>query len=112
MATASILPVQNNISQAGTYLDESTRQVNEGYARTDAGTSQRRLTEGFQRQLPQLQSRIGAAGQFYSSARKDAEGQVSKNYLESSFDIQNALQRQLDDFTRQRLYASVGLIPV
>jgi hypothetical protein len=112
MPAASIIPTGQNISQANTYLDEASRQVQEGYTRTDAGTAQRRLTTGFERMLPQLQSSAAAGGQFYSSNRKRDEQYAASDFLEGSFDIQQQMQRRLDDFTRQRLYASVGLIGV
>lgn len=112
MPQASIIPTGQNISQSNTYLDEASRQTQESYARTDAGTAQRRLTQQYDRILPQLQGRAAAGGQFFSSNRKRDEQYAATDFLESGFDIQQQLQRRLDDFTRQRMYASIGLIGV
>lgn len=92
-------------------LENTRAQLGSDLAKIDTGEAQRRLTRNFsERALPQLQSSIGARGQFYSGARQRAEKQASENFLDSSYDVQSALQRQLDDFTRNRMYAAFGVL--
>lgn len=82
-----------------------------GYATIDAKEQQRRLTRNFtQYEMPQLKSTIASTGQWYSSARQDAEKRSNEGFIEGSYDIQSALQRQTDDFTRQRMYAALGIV--
>lgn len=110
MANTGVLQTDlGGYNAASGLLAEAARVQSEGHARTDAGERQRRLTDNFQtRLMPQLRSADAAAGQFYSTARRKDEVNAGKDYLGSSFEIQSALQRQLDDFTRQRWYATVG----
>lgn len=62
------------------------------------------------RTVPQLQSSIGASGQWYSGARQKAETNTYEDFVKGTHDVASAAQRQLDDLTRQRMYATVGLI--
>lgn len=62
------------------------------------------------RTMPQLQSSIGATGQWYSGARQGAEKNSYEDFVKGNHDVASAAQRQLDDLTRQRMYATVGLI--
>jgi hypothetical protein len=90
---------------------EGERTVAEQRARLDAGTNQQRLTDQYSGQImPQLKGQLGATGQFFGTAGEGAMQNATTNFNNSSFDIQQALQRQLDDFTRQRTYASLGLL--
>jgi hypothetical protein len=90
---------------------ESERKVQEQRARLNAGTDLQRLQQQFTGQImPQLKGQLGATGQFYGSAGKGAMQNATTNFTNSAFDINQALQRQLDDFTRQRTYASLGLL--
>jgi hypothetical protein len=80
-------------------------------ARTDAGVNQGYLTSTYtNRSLPQLQSGIAAGGNWYSGARQKAEKNSYEDFLKGSYDIESGLQRQLDNMTRERMMASVGLI--
>lgn len=90
---------------------EADIKVGADRARQDAALQQGRLTRNFNtRLLPQLQSGIASQGQFYSSARRGEEQNAYEGYYNAAGDINQAMQRQLDDFDRRRLYASIGLI--
>lgn len=97
-------------ANASTYMAEAERTIDEGRTRIDAGLSQSRLDQQFQEFMPQFKAGVASQGQHYSTARQTAEKGHAQDYLNTTFDIQNALQRRLDDFTRQRMYASVGLV--
>jgi DNA-binding helix-hairpin-helix protein with protein kinase domain len=85
--------------------------VAEQRARADAGQNLSRMTDTFQNQtMPQLQGALGAAGQYRGTAATGARDNAATNFLNQSGDVNSALQRKLDDFTRQRTYASVGLL--
>lgn len=61
-------------------------------------------------QLPQLQSSIATGGGFYGSGRQNAESKSYGDLVNSQVDMKSALDRQLDDLDRQRVYASLGLV--
>lgn len=78
---------------------------------TDRNAQQTFLTQDFTHyQMPQLRSSIAANGQFYGTARNKDEGQMYNNFLHQGYDIQSAANRQLDDLTRQRMFAALGLV--
>lgn len=89
----------------GASLEQQGQQV-----RTDRAVNQGFLTSQFQYTAPQLASSIAANGQYFGTARQGAEKNNLQQYLHSSYDIQSAAQRQLDDLTRQRMYAALGLV--
>ena len=60
--------------------------------------------------LPQLQSGIAAAGQYYSSANVAAQGNAGRHMHDQINDITTGAAQQLNDLTRQQTYASLGLI--
>lgn len=60
--------------------------------------------------LPQLQSGIATSGGYYSSARQGEEKHSYTNLLNSQTDMKSALDRQLDELDRQRVYAALGLV--
>lgn len=97
---------------AGGQFDQlaASQSMDIGRINTDRSIQQQFLTSQYQRQMPQLQSQIAANGQYYSSARQRDEGQAAENFLHGSYDIQSAAQRQLDDLTRQRMMAALGLV--
>lgn len=97
---------------SGAAADILAASIAQGTQRTntDRATQQGFLTQQFKYQAPQLASSIAAAGQYYGTARKGAEQNNYQQYLHSSYDIQSAAQRQLDDLTRQRMYAALGLV--
>jgi len=85
--------------------------VSEGQARADTGQTMGRMTDTFQNTtMPQLKGALGAAGQYRGTAGDKAKEDAANSFLNQSNDVNSALQRKLDDFTRQRTYASVGLL--
>jgi hypothetical protein len=78
--------------------------------RTDAGLQQGRLNQDYQWSMPQLVSGIAANGQAYSTANRNTQAHAANQFQNGSFDIQSAAQRQLQDLTRQRMFAATGLI--
>lgn len=87
------------------------QQIDTARINADRGVRQGEATQNFtQYQLPQLVSGIAANGQYGSSARQKDEAHAYTGYLQNSYDIQSASQRQLDDLTRQRMFASLGLV--
>lgn len=64
----------------------------------------------FQYDRPRLQSRIASGGQWYSSARKGEMQRADTGYQERQDDLSSALRRQLDQFTRNRMYAAYGIV--
>lgn len=92
-------------------LIENDVRIGKDRSRQDAGLQRGRLVQDYSQQvLPQLQSGIASRGQFYSSARRKAEAFSHQDVTRGIEDINMAMQRQLDDFDRRRLYASIGLI--
>lgn len=87
-------------------------EVRLGKARTkvDAARESGRNLYNFERALPQLQAGIAAKGQFYSSARRGEEAHADTTFKWGEQDIDTAMSRQLEDFERRKLYASIGLI--
>lgn len=67
-------------------------------------------TNYLQESLPQLQSSIGAAGQFYGGAAKKAIGNQERHYLDSQYDILHGAHNALDNLTMQQAYMATGLI--
>lgn len=69
------------------------------------------MNETFTREtMPQLQSGIAAAGQWYGSARQKAEGNAVRHQNDASNDVVLGATNALNDLTRQQTYASLGLI--
>jgi hypothetical protein len=80
-------------------------------ANTDSAVNQGYLTSTYtKRTLPGIQGAAASAGQHYGTARQKVEANSYEDFLKGSHDIQSGLQRTLDDLTRQRMYASIGLI--
>lgn len=76
-----------------------------------AGMTQKFLTNDYTKyQIPQLKSQVAAAGQNYSSAKINAEGQAQQGFLHSSYDIQSGMASALNDLQQQRMYATLGLV--
>lgn len=81
------------------------------YTRMDLGHSEDVLNRKFtERTVPQLQSSIGAAGQWYSTARRKQEGFAGQDFKEANYSLESAAQRHLADLSRQQAYTSVGLM--
>lgn len=98
---------------AGAAVDQQMAdQVAQGTnARVQAKVQQGFLTNDYQKyEIPQLKSSIGATGQFYSTARNTQEGQAATNFLHNSYDIQAGLNQSLDELTRSRMQAALGLV--
>jgi hypothetical protein len=98
---------------AGAAIPQLTAQqmVSESHARTDAAMAQGRATDIYKnRTVPQLQGQAASSGQWYGSARQTSEKNSYKDFLSGNYDIQSGLNRQLDELTRQRTYAALGLI--
>jgi hypothetical protein len=96
---------------AAALQQEAERTVAADRARADAGLAQSQLTDQFNNvTAPGLAGQLGATGQYYSSAGRGAQLRAAQGYTQQSAGIQSALQRKLADFTRQRTYASLGLI--
>jgi len=85
--------------------------VGEQQARQDTGMQVGRLTDQFQQKtMPQLKGALGATGQFYGTAGDKATQQAGQQFTNQTFDLNSQMQRKLDDFTRQRTYASIGML--
>lgn len=79
--------------------------------RSDYNRQMNRSTDIYsQRTLPQLQSSIASAGNWYSGARRKAENQSYQDLTRGQEDMGIALRRQLDELDRQRVYAALGLV--
>lgn len=108
MATVDTTPAP---SAAGSAYSLAAQQVlQQQRLNTDAGVQQGRLTQQFQQQAPKLKSAIASAGQFYGTARQDAETDSYNDFLNGSYDIQSALQRNLQDLDATRMQATLGLV--
>lgn len=112
MATADFTVATPSPTSGAAYDELAANNVADANnVKTDAATQQKFLTGDFQQfQLPQLRSSIAANGQFYGTAKNRDEAQLGQNFLHQSYDIQSAANRQLDDLTRQRMMASLGLV--
>lgn len=79
-------------------------------------TSQEGLTLGEAQQtwqketLPQLQSGIASAGQYYGTANVQAQANAGRHMHDTINDVTTGAAHQLNDLTRQATYASLGLI--
>lgn len=60
--------------------------------------------------LPQLQSGIAAAGQYYGSANVQAQANAGRHMHDTINDVTTGAAHQLNDLTRQQTYAALGLI--
>lgn len=76
-------------------------------ATTKLGEAQ---TQFVHEDAPALASGIGATGQYFSGARRLAQGNQERHYLDSQHDIISGAHNALDDLTRQQAYAALGLI--
>lgn len=86
-------------------------QIKDAANRTDLMTQQGRLTQSYKDVLqPGLESSLGAAGQFYSTAARKAEGQAQLGYKNQMSDLQTAFNRAHMDLKRQEAFAAIGLI--
>lgn len=104
-------PGRTGPTSAATQQQLAEISVQEQRARADTGTASDRLAQQFRTQtMPQLQGSLGAAGQYRSTAGNNAQQQAFSGFENQNFDLQQSLQRKLDDFTRQRTYASIGLL--
>jgi hypothetical protein len=59
---------------------------------------------------PQLQSSLGATGQFYSTAGKKAEGEQQAEYTFQQHALDSAFNKAHMDMQRQQVFAAMGLI--
>ena len=59
---------------------------------------------------PQLESSLGASGQFYSGAARGAEQQQRVSNLNQNADLSSAFGRQQDDMARQQAFAAMGIV--
>lgn len=59
---------------------------------------------------PQLESSLGATGQFYSTAARKSEGQAQLAYKNQMADLQTGFNRAHMDLKRQEAFAAIGLI--
>lgn len=97
----------------GAYMDLMQANNLVDVARTNADTAlqQGRMNTQFsQETMPQLQSGIASAGQWYGSARRTAEGTAQRHKDDAYGDIGLAANRHLNDLTRQQSMAAVGLV--
>lgn len=96
---------------SGYYAQQADQKFMTPVINSDRNTQQSFLDSEFKgQQLPQLQSNIASAGQAYGTANLKAQGNAYEGFKHSTYDIQSAANRQLDDLTRQRIYASMGLV--
>lgn len=80
-------------------------------AQDDAGiNTQRALRNYEQRQLPALQSRQASRGTFFSGHTGVQADQLRQDVGDTTGDYQRLLTRQMSDFARQRLLATLGVV--
>jgi hypothetical protein len=60
--------------------------------------------------MPQLQSSMGAAGQYYGTAARSAESQQLLGVHNQNADLKSAFGRAQDDMARQQAFAAMGII--
>lgn len=112
MAIAPYDPSAGGPSQ-GAAIDTMAYQngITDSANRTDRDTAQGRLTEQYKDVTqPQLESSLGATGQFYSGAARKAEGQSQLQFQNQYADIETAFNRAHMDLKRQEAFAAIGLI--
>jgi len=104
---AALGPSQGALIDTTAYTNNITDAAN----RTDLMKSQGRLTEQYKDVVqPQLESSLGATGQFYSTAARKSEGQAQLGYTNQMSDLQSAFNRAHMDLKRQEAFAAIGLI--
>ena len=97
----------------GAVLDQMVYQNNitDSANRSDLLTQQGRNANQFKDvTAPQLESSLGATGQYYSGAARKAEGQAQLGFTNQQADLQTAFDRAHMDLQRQQAFAAIGLI--
>jgi hypothetical protein len=92
-------------------LQQGAAQQQAQQATTDAAAQNTYNNNVFsQRTMPQLHSSIGAAGQLYSTARANSDAFAQQDFGKQNYDVNSAVQRQLDQLTSARMFTATGLI--
>ena len=60
--------------------------------------------------VPQENSAAGAAGQWYSSARKVAQGNASRHFLDDQYDMISSANNALSTMYQNQAQAAIGLV--
>lgn len=106
------MAVMQTPQMAPQFMDQAEADYQRGttYAYIDRDAATRRAKRQYDRTMDQFRGSTAARGSFYSTAREEGEQNLGTDFMEQGIDINQALHRQLDDFTRRRTYASMGLI--
>jgi hypothetical protein len=112
MALAPYNPAALGPSQAATMDQQlATDQMNLGFTSADATKNMQRLNQDYTLyQKPQLQSSMGATGQFYSTAARKAEAQQYNQYSNQFADLGTTFQRAQMEMARNQAFAAMGII--
>jgi hypothetical protein len=104
---AALGPSQGAVVDQMAYQNNLTDSAN----RTDLMTGQGRNLNQYKDVVqPQLESSLGATGQFYGTAARKQEGQVGNAFQNQQADLQTAFNRAHMDLKRQEAFAAMGLI--